>query len=171
MTPDEIGILISMTAANFPHVQEKDLGPTVLLWSEILSDIPFKVAKAAIIKVLATAKFWPTVAEIREAAASLTAGSAPLVADAWAMVREAIRRDLPENRLHPAIQRAIRGFGGLDGIGYSENIEIIRSQFFKIYEPVARDEQQQAALPESVRQFIGGVVKELPSGFNQPEQA
>jgi hypothetical protein len=36
-------------------------------------------------------------------------------------------------------------------------------EFFKIYDPVARDEQQQAALPERVRQFIRSAVKELPA--------
>jgi len=167
MKPDEIGILISMAAANFPHMQEKDMGPTVMLWDEMLKDIPYTTAKAALFKVLSTAKFWPNVAEIREAAMRLTVGASPLVADAWAQVRDAIKRDLPDSSLHPAIQRAIRGFGGLDGIGYSENIDIIRSQFFKIYEPVARDEEQQAILPESVRQFIAGAVKELPGMVGQ----
>jgi hypothetical protein len=164
MTTEQIKELVALTLANFPNMQDKAMGPTITLWYEMLKDIPYTTAKAALFKVLAGAKYWPNVAEIREAAMSLTIGAPPLVGDAWAMVRESIRRDLPENRLHPAIQRAIRGFGGLDGIGYSENIDIIRSQFFKIYDPVARDEQQQAALPESVRQFIAGVVKELPTG-------
>lgn len=162
MTDDQTGELIALTLANFPHMQDKAMRPTIALWSEMLKDIPYPTAKAALFKVLSTAKFWPNVAEIREAAMKLTVGAAPLVADAWAQVREAIKRDRPDSSLHPAIQRAIRGFGGLDGIGYSENIDIIRSQFFKIYEPVAKDEEQQAMLPESVRKFIASAAAELP---------
>lgn len=163
MTLDEVGNLVALAASNFPHLQEKEMGPAVILWRKMLSDLPYDLAEAAVCKVLATSKYWPNVAEIREAAVSIMGNAAPLPADAWAMVREAIRRDLPAEKLHPAIQRAVRGMGGLDGIGYAEvPIGVLQTQFMKLYEPLAHDEQSQAQLPASVRAFLAGVeVKQL----------
>jgi len=65
--------------------------PTANLWSEMLSDIPFDIAKAALIKVLATARFWPTVAEIREAAASIANPGILTPAEAWGQVIKAVQ--------------------------------------------------------------------------------
>jgi len=164
LTTDQIKELVAMTLANFPHMQDKAMGPTITLWEEMLSDIPYPIAKASLFKILSTAKFWPNVAEIREAAISLTGNSAPLPADAWALVREAIRRDLPAERLHPAIQRTVRGMGGLDGIGYAEvPIGVLQTQFMRLYEPLAHDEQIQAQISDSVKALIASTqVKELP---------
>jgi len=165
LTKKEIGQLIALAVSNFPHMQDKDLSMTARLWEEMFSDMPFALAKTALMKVLALAKFWPTVAEIREAATELITTPAPTALEAWGMVREAIRKDKPESSLHPAIQRAIKAFNGLDGIGYSEHIEFIQAQFLKAYDPIAKNENQQAALPESVRRFIEGAadnVRQLP---------
>lgn len=156
MTSAQIKELIAMALANFPHMQEKELGPTIALWKGMLSDMPYELAKASLFKVLATCKFWPNVAEIREAALSLTGNKAPTALEAWGQIREAIRRDKPASTLHPAMQKAIKAFGGLDGIGYSENITYIEGRFLKEYNPLAVEENQQGVLPASVRAFIGG---------------
>ena len=91
MTKQEIGALLALATANFPSMQEKDMRPTANLWSEMLSDIPFDIAKAALIKVLATARFWPTVAEIREAAASIVNPGILTPAEAWGRVIKAVQ--------------------------------------------------------------------------------
>jgi len=67
MTRKEIGQLIELAAANFPHIQNKDLKPTAMLWGEVLADIPFDRARAGVIEILLTAKYFPNMAEIREA--------------------------------------------------------------------------------------------------------
>lgn len=162
MTDGQIKELITMSLANFPHMQEKAIGPTVALWKAMLSDMPYPLAKASLLKVLSTAKFWPNVAEIRDAALSLTGNKAPTALEAWGMVREAIRKDKPASTLPPAVQKAIKAFGGLDGIGYSENITYIEGRFLKEYNPLAAEENQQGVLPESVRAFISGAaVKQI----------
>lgn len=161
MTLDQVGSLVSLAASNFPHLQEKEMGPSVVLWNKMLSDLPFELAEAAVCKVLATSKYWPNVAEIREAALSLTGNKAPTALEAWGQVREAIRKDKPATTLHPAIQKAIKAFGGLDAIGYSEQLTYIEGRFLKEYNPLATAENQQAALPESVRVFITGCTTTL----------
>lgn len=162
MTNAQIKELVTLALANFPHMQDKELRPTIELWKCMLSDIPYSLAKNALLKVLSTGKYWPNVAEIREAALSLTGNKAPTALEAWGMVREAIRKDLPASTLHPAIQKAIKAFCGLDGIGYSENISYIEGRFLKEYNPLAVEENTQAVLPASVREFISGTeVKQI----------
>lgn len=166
MKNEEAGALVALAAANFPHIQEKDLGPTVALWREMLSDLPFDLAKAALIKVLVTAKFWPTVAEIREAAAELSRPAALTPAEAWAQVITAIRKDWKPDQLHPTVREALVGFGGLDRVGMSENIDVIRGQFLKVYEQYAYREKEHVLLPPSVRQLVERAAKALPATPN-----
>jgi len=162
MTNKEISALLALATANFPHISEKDMKPTALLWKEMLSDIPFEVAKAALIKVLATAKYWPTVAEIREAATSLTNPDILPAPEAWAQVMKAIRYNWSVDKLDPIVRKAIEGFGGLDGIGYCENIDVVRGQFMKAYEQYASREKEMVVLPSSVRELVGRAMQQLP---------
>lgn len=164
LTNEQIGELVSMACANFPHMQEKELGPTVALWKGMLDDLPYPLAKNALFKVLSTAKYWPNVAEIREAALSLTGNTPPLPAEAWAIAREAsMARSFDTTTLHPAVQKAIRGMGGLEAMGLDESpLGMRQARFLKLYEPVAVYEQGQGVLPQSVRAFISGAeVKRL----------
>lgn len=168
MKEDQVGSLLALAVANFPHLQDKDMGPTVALWTEMLSDMPFATAKTALIKVLATAKFWPTVAEIREAAVSITNPTMLTPAEAWGQVIRAVK-DYGYYRptegiatLDPTVRKAVKAFGGFVEICMTENIDVVRAQFMRVYEQCASREKEIAVLPESVKTFIGGVVKSLP---------
>lgn len=168
MTKDEIGTLIALTAANFPNTQERDLRPTLNLWKEMLSDMPFDVAKAAVIKVLSTARFWPTVAEIREAATHLTQPHIMSSAEAWGLFERSndrygyYRPEEGMNMLNPLIRQTVRSMGGYRELCSSENVGVTRGQFMKIYEQLAAREKEMAVLPASVRELIDGTVKLLP---------
>lgn len=168
MTNKEISALIALTAANFPNMQERDMRPTANLWRELLSDIPFEVAKTAIVKVLVTTKFWPTVAEIREAAVSLTSPQILSPAEAWALVEQANDRYgyykpiEGMQSLPPAVQEAVKAMGGFREVCASENPGVTRGQFLKMYEQFAAREKEMAVLPANVRELIGGAVKLLP---------
>jgi len=169
LTKQEIGALLALATANFPSMQEKDMRPTANLWSEMLSDIPFDIAKAALIKVLATARFWPTVAEIREAAASIANPGILTPAEAWGQVIKAVqefgyyRSGEGMATLDQTVQKAVKAFGGFREICMSENIDVTRAQFMRIYEQYASREKEMAVLPESVKTFLGGTVKSLPT--------
>ena len=92
MTLKEATNLVGLAIANFPNMQEKDMRPTAKLWMQMLSDIPYSIAEKAILRSLSTAKFFPTVAEIREAAVLLTKPEIPTAIEAWGEVMNAIRR-------------------------------------------------------------------------------
>ncbi len=173
MTKKEIGKLIALAVSNFPNMQDKDLSMTAVLWEEMFSDMPYEFAKNALIKVLVTAKFWPTVAEIREAAVSLQNPNMITPAEAWSQANAALdkygyyRADEGMAVLSPAIKKTIRALGGFESICTTENIETVRAQFLRMYDAFAKSEKENALLPESVRQFIAGAVKELPGVVGQ----
>ena len=158
MTPKEIKKLISWAAAAFPGMQEKNLGPTAELWHKMLSDLPYEVAEKALVKVLSSAKFFPTVAEIREAAVLLTRPMMPTHSEAWGLVRQAIwdysayrEKDALE-ALPPVVSRVVKDIGWRE-ICLSEEPDIIRAQFRKAYEVHCKREAEMSVLPAPLREL------------------
>lgn len=168
MTNKEISKLMALATANFPNMQEKDMGPTLVLWREMLADMPYEVAEAALLKVLATTKFWPTMAEIREAALTITGQQGLTPAEAWALVEQAnerygyYRAAEGMRSLPPLVQTVVRALGGFQEICSSEEPAVVRGQFLKMYEQYAAREREMAVLPANVRGLIEGASKLLP---------
>ncbi len=167
MTKQDLSKLFAFVTALYPNITVKT--GTLEAWFEMIGDLPADTAKAAFTQVVATQKIpcLPAVGAVREAALSLTGNKAPTALEAWGMVREAIKRDKPDSSLPPAVQKAIKAFGGLDGIGYSEQLSYIEGRFLKEYNPLAVQENTQAQLPAQVREFISGAeVKRIGGAIN-----
>lgn len=169
MTRQEIAVLVALAAGNHPHVQ--DLGATADLWLMMLGDLPFDVAKTALGKVLATSRFFPTVAEIREAAASLRPAGAPEPELAWAEVLDQIRRVGAYGTpvwSHPAVGRAAEAlYGGwlkLCENLMTETLGVDRAHYMRIYATLAQREREAALLPPAVREMAA----QLAAGMAAP---
>ena len=67
MNKQEIKYLITLAAGNFPNTQNKELSEIGKSWDEILGSLPYQQAREALKRVLRSARFWPTVAEILDA--------------------------------------------------------------------------------------------------------
>jgi len=167
LNTDDIGKLMFLALANFPRLQEKDMGPTIALWEKMLSDIPYEVAEKALVKVLSTAKFFPTVAEIREAASSLVNPAIPSAAEAWGEVIQAIRRygyyreEQALAHMSPATAQVVRWIGWKE-ICTCEEPDVIRGQFRRAYDEHAGNVRHNAVLPPGVRELISSATKALP---------
>lgn len=138
MTKTEIRNLIALTTANFPGMQEKDMRPTAVLWEKMLADIPYKSAEKAIVKIIATAKYFPTVAEIRETVDKFNPNSLPEPDEAWAEVMQQISSAGCYGKprwSHQAVQDAVRAIGW-NNICLSTNIGVERKHFMDIYKAV-----------------------------------
>lgn len=179
MTDEQAAYLVALAVANFPNLQEKDLRPTVELWLRMLGDLPYQVVEKALVKVLATAKFFPTVAEIREAASELMQPEGMLPGEAWGLVLEAVKRygsyrqqealaSLPED-----VATTVK-YMGWQEICLSEQPEVVRAQFMRIYEQVAARKREEVTVPQEVKALAEkiarqkaldkGKVPELPAG-------
>jgi hypothetical protein len=148
VTRQETARLVALAMANWPGMQDRNvkIEATALLWQRMLNDVPYELAEKALCKVLMTAKFWPTVSEIREAVDSLRppVKMLPPTDEAW----EEVCRNLNPYRApqwsHEAIARAVRSLGGIRTICDAENLAVIRAHFFKMYETVSAREKEKS---------------------------
>ena len=77
MNSMEVARLVALAVANYPSMQDKEMRPTAKLWQMMLSDVTYEVGEKALAKVLTVARFFPTIAEIREAIAEIEDERAP----------------------------------------------------------------------------------------------
>jgi hypothetical protein len=158
MTKSEAASLVALAAASYPGMQERDLKPTAQVWVSMLSDIPFKTAKQAVMKHITVGKYFPTVAEIRAQAKELTKPIKDLLPEeAWEAVIMKIR-ERTEGYPSPLVQRAVEAVGGLNTIGYTgmSELGVVRAHFMRVYESyLKRDKEQdeQIAFKNLIRQI------------------
>lgn len=144
-------------------------GQAMELWFRQLQDIPYIVAEAALQKWVATQKWSPSIAEIREMAMTVTAGDKPLWSDGWEQVQTAIRKYGMYN-----IGAAMESFDdvtrqtvkrlGFRELCLSENPMQDRANFRMIFEQIAEREQQQKQLPVSLQNLIETMKGEAYEG-------
>jgi len=160
----EIINLLGIATANFPNLQQKDMTPTAVLWEKALSDIPYNVAEKAVIKVLSTSKFFPTVADVREAATQLTQPRTLDAIEAWGLVVDAIRKygyyrqkeamvSLPDD-----VGAMVKRFTWRE-LCLNENPDTLRAQFRMAWETQSKRTQELKSLPTEIRQLIEGVAE------------
>lgn len=121
------------------------------LWYRELQDIPFPVAEAALRKWVATNKWSPSIAEIRELTSGIVYGEQMTWGEAWEKALDAVRRYGSYNRqaaldsLDPLTRKCVENIGYMD-LCMSENIMVERAHFQKIFEVYAKREQMDQRL-------------------------
>lgn len=124
------------------------------LWYDSLRDIHYDVLSAALQKWVQTNKWSPSIAEIREVAATVVNGETTPWSDAWETVQMAIRRygyysqkEAMES-LDPLTRRCVENMGFVN-LCMSERPDLDRANFRMIYETHQKREQErkQLALP------------------------
>jgi len=121
---------------------------------------------------------FPSVAELREAAAATIAGEVTGVpwGDAWALATKTLAKlDVAYSEEHktkilapldaqPLVAEAVRAFGFMALYNLpSDQLETARAQFRSIYEGLQRREQSRRLLPASVKQAIAAIGHEQPT--------
>lgn len=171
MTEKEAAQLVALALSNLPGMQDRQMKPTIMLWQKMFSDLPYELAEAALIKVLSTTKFWPTVAEIREAAAQISQPKVLEASEAWGQVMEGLRKfglyqaQDAMNWFSPEIRMMVKRFGWWE-ICHTDNIDVVRGQFIKAWDAHAKGQREMAVLPGPIREMIEGMAeaKALPRG-------
>lgn len=171
MTDKEVGNIFLLAMANFPHLQEKNMKPTLMLWKEMLTDLPYAVALPGMKKLLSTAKFFPSIAEIREACTAMTEPRQLTHDEAWRMVLDAVSKYSSYKELEglaslpPMVRDVARNIGWRE-ICMSEQPDVIRGQFRQAWEAHSAREKEMRVLPSDVRVLVGnlGDILKLPEG-------
>lgn len=140
------------------------------LWYKELQDIPIELAETALRKWVATNKWSPSIAEIREMASGVQHGETKTWGEAWEDVLRAISKyGMYEPRkalesLDPMTRRAVDSLG-FRNICISENIAVERANFRMAYETYEKRQktEQQLALP--LREAIARLQQQSSDGM------
>lgn len=166
MTRGEIVALVTLATAAYPSAQSKDPEPVVTAWALMMPDIPFAVARAAVIKVCRSSKFFPSIAEIVEASHELDPKKEklPTAAEAWEEVGRLIRNVGPYRQPRyscDTVRRAAQSVGWLQ-LCTGNNPEADRAHFLRLYESMCgrlkENNENETALELS---GMGGIVRAL----------
>lgn len=154
MEKQEFSTLAMAIRTYYPKENILPNAPAMELWFRELQDIPFPVAEAALRKWVSTNKWSPSIAELREVAATVSNGEIADWGEGWEKVLKAIRTHGMYNigaamaSLDPMTRQAVERVGFRE-ICLSENISVERANFRMVYENLAEREKtrQQVALP------------------------
>ncbi len=123
MKPSEMSKIFSAMMLAWPNAEvfkgdRRKLKPTIELWTTCLADIDFWTGQQAILRLMRTCKFPPTIAEMRSAAENVSYDMRLEVRDAFLLARNEIyncKGDLPKaySRLPATIQAVINSMGGM----------------------------------------------------------
>ena len=159
MSPKERKLALELlfaTRETFPYVKTKTSNAALKLYVIALDDLSFEQIQAAVIKLINTAKFFPTIAEIRSAADEMTAYAnhdcKPDPGEAWAeAIRFAKARSPYDSRPYEfscdEVREAVNRFGRNSLWELQSKDEgIARAQFMKIYENILTTKKDMAVM-------------------------
>lgn len=94
-TDKEILQVFALLKANYHHALRKmtagEISDLQVLWCELLRDVEGDVLRAAALKHASTSKWFPTVAELRDAAFAIAYPQRPTAMEAWGEVARQVR--------------------------------------------------------------------------------
>ena len=170
MTRNETIQLLAMLSVSYPRFAFTPDETTVNMWHGMLKDLPGDVVGVATQRMIATLKFPPTIADIREAVANAAQDAKGSVdaGEAWRRVVKAIglfgyyRGDQAREYLGEDIWRAVEMVGGWCDLCISEDSEAVRSaQFERRYTAMMQQHSQAIQIPASVREDMKRLVQPM----------
>lgn len=143
------------------------------LWFRQLQDIPYDVAEAILSKWVATNKWSPSIADIRDGMAEIQNGGASEDwGEGWNKAMAAIRKYGSYNEaealdsLPPLTRETVRRLG-YKSLCWSENQVADRANFRQVYEILEKRQVEDRKIPLPVREKIAGLM----AGFAKPLEA
>lgn len=169
MNKKEFAIFASALRTYYPKEKILPNEQAMELWFNQLQDIPYKVAEVTLNKWVATNKWSPTIADLREQYTNLTQGEAKDWGEAWQSVLSAIHRfgsyrELEALESMDETTRKVVDRLGFHNICVSESIDHDRANFRMIYEQVVQRDKQDAQLPPKLKELMATMPTLLLEG-------
>ena len=169
--------LLMLTKKMFP--ESKVDAQSFILYTAALDDLTYQQIKAGILKLLNTSKFFPRVADIREAAGAMVEHVShtgkPDAGEAWGEVIKFLKARSPcDGRPYPwpcpEIEEAAKriGLSSLFALEIKDE-PIVRAQFMKIYEKLLASAHDKAVMELAARK-MGRDIKGLVQGVAEVRQ-
>ncbi len=169
MTKSETAKLLAVIAASYPRFEVDDL--KVKVWHEMLGDLDYNVASMAVKKIIVQNTFAPAISEVRKAALEVTTPEVNRItaAEAWGLVKKcfskySINREKEALASLPGPVADTVRYMGWRELGMSEQPDVIRAQFMRMYDQVATRRREDALLPAAMRETIGQLAAGMDMG-------
>lgn len=167
MDRKEFSILVKALKAIYPEPKFIPDKEAFDIWYDLLNDIPFEVCKAAVYKYMATNKFPPTIADIRQIATEMATTESLNEGEAWALVYRAIcnsgyHATEEFNKLPIECQKAVGNPAILRewaNLNINEVNTVIQSNFMRSYKVESKRTQEYQQLPQVTKDFIAQLTK------------
>lgn len=162
MDKKEFSIFAMALRTYFPREQILPNQQAMELWFREIQDIPFAVAETALRKWVATNKWSPSIADIREMAANIKNGEQLTWGESWERALRAVRKYGSYNKrealesLDPMTRKCVECIGYMD-LCMSENIMVERAHFQKIFEIYAKRERDSQQIAPALQQAISAL--------------
>jgi hypothetical protein len=189
MTETEAQRLVTVLVTAFPTVMTRltaeQQRQTMTTYRQMLMDLDYVLANAALARLIGSTKFMPTVAEIRDTALSLSKTEQVAGGEAWGSVLKAIAREgayrMPGTDfvfLDPVTAKCVAALGW-QNLCLSDNPVAERARFIELYDKLAGRErllqqteslpamQQFRALQERTAMSVGEAISKL---LNPPKE-
>ena len=169
MNKKEFAIFASALRTYYPKENILPNEQALQLWFNQLNDIPYDVAEVTLNKWVATNKWSPSIADIREQATDITQGAGKDWGDAWQDVLRAIRlygsyEELKALESLDETTRKVVKRLGFRNLCFSEDIQVDRANFRMIYEQQLQRDRQDAQLPPRLKAIISNMPMMLEEG-------
>lgn len=169
MNKKEFAIFASALRTYYPKENILPNEQALQLWFNQLNDIPYDVAEVTLNKWVATNKWSPSIADIREQATDITQGAGKDWGDAWQDVLRAIRlygsyEELKALESLDETTRKVVKRLGFRNLCFSEDIQVDRANFRMIYEQQLQRDRQDAQLPPRLKAIISNIPMILEEG-------
>lgn len=162
MDKREFAIFADALRTYYPKEQILPNAQAMELWFRELQDVPYQVAEATLRKWVATNKWSPSIAEIREMAVTVCNGDPLTFGESWERVRTAIRRfgyyrpQEAMDSLDPLTRRCVESLGFRE-LCMSENEVADRANFRMVFETMQKREQFEKQLPPKLLAAIESI--------------
>lgn len=161
MTVDEFAKLADAIKTYFPRDNMLPTDESMELWFDMLNDLDYQSASASLKKHVASSRFPPTIADIREGATDFTAPQELNEMEAWSLVSKAIRNSGYNSveefeKLPLLVQKAVGLPSQLRTWALDENYneEVAMSSFQRAYKAELKRHEELQKMPQNVRQLI-----------------
>ncbi len=156
MTKAQVSELLALMSVAWPKFESDDA--KIALWHEMFQDVDFRVASAALKRLMATSPYPPSIYDLRKQVCEVHYPDDLDPATAWGLVADAVRRHgwYESQRGMESLPEKVRRV--VQMMGWQEicegQPEINRAQFMRMYETVRKREAEQALLPDGLRKKI-----------------
>ena len=159
MNRKETAEILSSVRAAYPGAyresEKDDINAAISLWNTMFENEPYELVSAALTVHIATSKWPPTIADMREKIAELTGRGVLSETEAWKLVTKAISNGIYESRkeyerLPEEVRQAVGSHNMIHDwalMNISEVQTIVRSNFLKSYRAVAEERKRYDMLP------------------------